>query len=357
MAAQTSGNYETEISLHDVFWYILKNWKILLVCMAVMAVLLGAYKAFSTEKQRAAQSKSADSGSEAPADKSTKTGDPAIVAQPKSVSVEAGKNVSFSVVTTGPVVSYQWQYGKDGMAWTKLTNPSASTETLSFASLATQNGYVYRCVVTFEGEITLNSESAVLTVTAAATAKKLSGADVFKAGVKYAVVGAVLGLVLAAAYFAVVFVMRGYTPNEFAVDSRYHKPTLGIYPSDAINGTERKIMDKLTYRPGLSRDASAQLIAANLNMAAAKSGKVLLMGTVPMKCLADIQAALTPYVNCELQPVGNVNNQADAVNALAEGHDVICVEQVLGSRATYVDFAMGTLSRSASNCLGFILVE
>ncbi len=48
----------TEINLHDVFWYILKNWIILLVCMAVFGAMLGLYKRSSQAKTVAASEES-----------------------------------------------------------------------------------------------------------------------------------------------------------------------------------------------------------------------------------------------------------------------------------------------------------
>ena len=365
MAGQDSAAYsnETEINLRDVFWFILKKWVWLLAGMIVCAVLLGGYKAYSTSRQLAAQNKNTSSQSETTDTPESKTdGDPAIIYQPVDVTAEAGERVSFAIATSGKVTKYLWQYSKDGMAWTNLstsTYPSAATNKLSLVCLATQSGYVWRCNVTFDGDVVKASEPAYLTVSAAGSASKttLKQSDIIKSGIKYGVVGLILGIVAAAACLAVVFVSKGYIANKMTIQSRYGKPSFGVYPSKSNTGLARKIMNKLTYQNDLSQEEALKLIAANLNLSAGNAKKVLLVGTVPSRSLDNLAKALAPYVKGELVAAGNINNQADAVNALSEGPAVVCVEQVLGSRLTNVDFEMGTLARSSSDCLGFILTE
>jgi|GEM_PF-5179531 S-layer homology domain. len=106
---------------------------------------------------------------------------------PTSQSVPAGGNVSFSV-TANNVTSYQWQQkmkAPDGLfilyIWADISDneifSGTATKTLNLANVpANYNGYQYRCIVTsYIGNKKIESEAAVLTVTAANTPPSITG--------------------------------------------------------------------------------------------------------------------------------------------------------------------------------------
>ncbi len=71
---------------------------------------------------------------------------PKITSQPKSVSVRAGKKVTFRVKATGDALKYQWYLQKPGTKkWTKVKN--AAKAVLTFKATKKMNGYKYRCRV------------------------------------------------------------------------------------------------------------------------------------------------------------------------------------------------------------------
>ena len=86
---------------------------------------------------------------------------PMMLSQPKDVTVKFGEEAEFSVVAGGSGLSYQWYYSKNGGAsWTRWTRKDAS---FTVKGSATNNGCLYRCVVTNSaGSVT--SEAAMLTV-------------------------------------------------------------------------------------------------------------------------------------------------------------------------------------------------
>lgn len=71
-----------------------------------------------------------------------------ITNQPTDVTTCSGSGASFSITTTGTVLSYQWQISTDGgTTWNDI--PGANTASYSLVSLVTaQNGLRFRCVVT-----------------------------------------------------------------------------------------------------------------------------------------------------------------------------------------------------------------
>ena len=347
---------ETNVSLRDLFWYVLKQWKILLIIIAALALLLGGFQGIKTFGQYRKQESKTPSGTES----STQNADGAITAQPKSVSVSANSQVEFSIQTKGEVVKYQWQYSKDGMSWNSLntsTYPSAATAKLSFRALSTQNNYLYRCSVTFADEEVITSEGAVLTVTATPSAGKVTKGDILKNTVKYMVLGAVLGLVLGVFWFAARFLIMGWFTNGDDLENRYGARCFGVYPSRKYTGINRRILDRLTGRPDVAQEESGRLIAADINMALPAEETVYVTGTVDDKRLRSICKVLQPHVKVTLKPLACVNVSADAVNALQEGLPVICVERVLVSRRAFTDPQMKTIARSDSECKGFVLIE
>ena len=73
---------------------------------------------------------------------------PVITANPKSVSVTAGKTATFKVTATGDKLSYQWYYKKPGTStWVKVS-ANGTSATYKLTTAARHNGYVYRCRVT-----------------------------------------------------------------------------------------------------------------------------------------------------------------------------------------------------------------
>ena len=87
----------------------------------------------------------------------------AIVEQPRSVNVETGENAQFTVVATGEILSYKWEYRKI-WKWFDTTMEGYNTDTLTVPANGTRNGYDYRCVITFADGTQLTTEPAELTV-------------------------------------------------------------------------------------------------------------------------------------------------------------------------------------------------
>lgn len=356
---ETRFQRDSSISLRDVFWYVLLNWKKILMAVLALALLLGLYKGFVTYGQYKTQSQSFTGGAAVTASH-TYEGGPSITAQPKDLSVFAGQQAVFSVSTAGLVRQFHWQFSRDGMSWYSLntdTYPSASTDTLAFTALSTQNSYLFRCVVTFEDETSIASYGAILDVTASISSKRLTRGDALKDGLKFALVGAVLGLAGSFLLCLLVFGGKGFFTNGLALQKRYGVQGLGVFPSPAHKGINRKILNRMTYSGSSSRKETIDLLASNINLQTKNSDVIALTGTVSEKRLQVLQKTLQPLVKAQLVPIGNINKQAEALNKLTRGRLVICAERILDSQLVYVDREMDTLTQTGASCLGFILME
>ena len=89
---------------------------------------------------------------------------PTVTTQPVSQTLCAGANASFNSAATGtPTPTVQWQVSTDGTNWTNISG--ATSGTLTFATVVTDNGKQYRAVWT-NSNSSVNSNPATLTVNA-----------------------------------------------------------------------------------------------------------------------------------------------------------------------------------------------
>lgn len=99
---------------------------------------------------------------------------PSVSTHPVDQTIYAGGSIGFSVAGAGTGLGYQWQTSANsGTSWANVSNVSpysgAITATLTINPAATgMNGYLYRCVLSGTCTPSVNSNSAMLTVTPAA---------------------------------------------------------------------------------------------------------------------------------------------------------------------------------------------
>jgi len=83
-------------------------------------------------------------------------GNVSIATQPVSQTICSNSNATFSIVASGDVASYQWQYSTNGTTWTDLAVTGADTASITLSGLtATNSGTQYHCVLN-AGAVTSN---------------------------------------------------------------------------------------------------------------------------------------------------------------------------------------------------------
>ncbi len=93
-----------------------------------------------------------------------------ITSQPKNTTVSIGKTAEFSVEAGGDGLTYQWQaYSPKTNKWTNSGAASAKTPVLKITATAAHNGFMFRCVITDDRNLSITSEAATLTVPAGPT--------------------------------------------------------------------------------------------------------------------------------------------------------------------------------------------
>ena len=145
---------------------------------------------------------------------------PSITTQPSSSSVISGSAASFSVAASGTAtLTYQWR--KDGTAISGATG-----STYSISSTATSDAGSYTVVVTNSAG-SATSNAATLTVTAAATAPRLSNLSVRTALESNQIV--IVGVTMSGGSKNVLLRAVGPTLTAFGVPSVMADPKLDLY--------------------------------------------------------------------------------------------------------------------------------
>jgi hypothetical protein len=115
---------------------------------------------------------------------------PVVLANPVSQSVVVGQLATFSAAASGtPAPTVQWQASANGTTWTNI--PGATTTSYTFATVATQSGYLFRAVFTNSVGL-VTTTAAKLTVTAAAAAVVQASSLAAKTSLNAAAVDVVL---------------------------------------------------------------------------------------------------------------------------------------------------------------------
>lgn len=72
-----------------------------------------------------------------------------ILSQPQDQSVAAGSVATFNVTASGKELSYQWMVSTNqGKSWSIPSAASAKTAEYSVKTKASQNGYIFKCLIT-----------------------------------------------------------------------------------------------------------------------------------------------------------------------------------------------------------------
>ena len=95
--------------------------------------------------------------------KLTVSGVTTILVQPRDVLAYKDREASFTVEAAGEGLKYQWQTRLNGV-WTNTGLSGAKTPNLRFTAEEELNGREYRCVITDKNGVTVNSNTAMLTI-------------------------------------------------------------------------------------------------------------------------------------------------------------------------------------------------
>lgn len=163
-----------------------------------------------------------------------------------------------------------------------------------------------------------------------------------KSGVKYAVLGGVLGAFMVVFFVCVIFLMSDKLYSAKELKSRYRVKILGTLP---VSSKKQFVVDawlrKMEGRAGSGKDASVEygLIAANISNYAGNVKSLMVAGTADMKLISQVVSGLeSRLAGVKIITGGNVLRDEQALRQLPECDGVVLVEQC--RRSLYSDVAL-----------------
>ena len=203
----------------------------------------------------------------------------------------------------------------------------------------------------------LSDKEAALKALKEPSAPSLGKSAVVKAGVKYAVLGGVLGVFVVAFCISAVFVMSDKVYAAKDIRRRYGLDLLGtVVASDKKLGA----LDAWLAGRGVDKDAAKNgaLLAANVENYAGEHKKLLITGLVSEERLKDMAKVLQKKLEgYELTAGANMLEDADTLKKLPECEGVVLVEQTGVSSYADMTQEIEKIRSMGKAIVGCIVVE
>ncbi|MBE6990250.1 MAG: hypothetical protein E7426_05845 [Ruminococcaceae bacterium] len=180
---------------------------------------------------------------------------------------------------------------------------------------------------------------------------------VIRRGVKFGVIGLVLGLCVSTFFYLVRTILQDRLNSTEEILRRYRTPVLGVVTDEKKRlRLDTFLARKLGMEAG---EAGAEnYIAANVRLYLKEGRKVLLIGSCGADRLGALKDKLTPLLEgIELQVGGNVNESPSAVDALRRETAVVCVEKWLATSHREIRHELRAVKDSGNTNLGFVVVQ
>ena len=184
--------------------------------------------------------------------------------------------------------------------------------------------------------------------------------SVVKDGVKFGVIGAVIGLICLTIYYAVRFLVQDRLNNTEELCRRYELPVLGTLVKNTRGWLrlDKFMAGKLGINADRNAGDAAGYIASSIRFYLKDSKKLLLVGNCTQEQLQELRDELAPLLQgVELRVGGSVNESAAAMDALRSESNVVCVERWLETSHREIRHELQAVKSSGNPNLGFIVLR
>lgn len=192
------------------------------------------------------------------------------------------------------------------------------------------------------------------------TEAALSSTTAIKSGIKYAVLGGVLGAFMTIFCICVAFLMSGKVASAKDMKQRFGMKVLASFPREekkrAFSGIDRWL-DKLEgKKDNLAEETRYELAAANLRNYSGSAKKLMIVGTVSNEVLDTVAGKLKNLCSEKNFLIGaNLNENAETVRNLPECDAVILVEQSGVSRYSEIEKEIEAVYNVKKEIVGVII--
>ena len=186
-----------------------------------------------------------------------------------------------------------------------------------------------------------------------------SKGTIIKQGMKFGILGLIVGLVAAAFFIAVSIFGQRRVVSASGVQKYFDIPVLAVVRSEKnkMNALDRRIASRLGFKGLDDPDAAADYAVSTVRLKAENNGTLMITGTAAEDELDMVTRILSEkIIDKEIRKVGNVSCSASAVNGLVKQVPAVCVEKWPSSAYSDIEKELEILRASDNDCIGFILV-
>lgn len=382
--------YEREIDLKNLLYYVLCRWKLLLVAGLLCMVVLGGYKYVSTGKEQVVDLESAEEEEEIGPEQlvqnvidgleesSVLSGDTLLYynlrTRARELAEERGKLEYQLQASQNQLEELEKQQSEFEQTWQEnLTGEDAA---LLYGQKMTLANSVLSCkrdIASTEYQIeTLKKkeqENAKSTAVLLETLEEqeeteeeeaIIAADPFRTAIKFAVIGLVGGVFAAAFVLCLMYLFSGKLLDAETVKDIYGLRLLSVIPvKEARKGIDG-LIDRLNGHIFHTREEAYDVIYGRMfNLAGDLEGKtVLVTGTAEESCLQD----LTEYLRTKKDSVNyvifaNPLKNLEALRELRQADEILLVEQTGKSRLAEIRQELNFIDDLKKRPLGVAVVE
>lgn len=175
--------------------------------------------------------------------------------------------------------------------------------------------------------------------------------------VKFAVIGGVVGILLAAVWFVLVHVVRGKVLSGKQVAASFGITFMGVWPAGKKKKLPLACVDRWIERMIGGARADSVLVCANVAAAVAPGSRVLICGGADERCIADFAAELKKKcAEVEVSCAGSYANDPKAVEELVCSDAVVMMEAMYRSELDTISRMKDRAQIMEKPVLGVVLV-
>lgn len=183
-----------------------------------------------------------------------------------------------------------------------------------------------------------------------------------KSGIKYAVLGGILGAFMAVFFICVAFLMSDKLNNEKELRRRYNLMVLGVFGAKKrkqIFSCIDHFLDRLegVQTEKMSDDTMRSVVAANVMNYVGEAKKILLVTSSDSMVLDSVSNQISPVLpDLSLMVGGNLDWEAEAIKKAADCDAVILVEKRGTSTFSGIERELGMVKSLDKKVLGCIIL-
>lgn len=182
-----------------------------------------------------------------------------------------------------------------------------------------------------------------------------------KSGVKYAILGGVLGGFMVVFFVCVVFLMSDKVYSAGELKNRYRVKILGRLPiqnKKAFNKIDAWLNRLEGRASGVSEDVEYALIAANIRNYTENTKSLLVTGSADMKTLQHVADKLSAELSgMQVKAGGNMLQNVETLKMLPECDGVVLVEQCMTAKYSTVEQEIEKTTDLQKNIVGCVVFE